>query len=103
MKDLIQLGLIGCGGLGRVHAECVRRIDAAKFIAFCDINESAADQTVNVVYSEGGKLNALPYKKVDDSDKVARGLWLGGKDWTGIEDRYFAAVFLPDSNSLMYV
>ena len=56
-------------------------------------------ETVNVVYSEGGKLNALPYKKVDDSDKVARGLWLGGKDWTGLEDRYFAAVFLPDSNA----
>ncbi len=55
--------------------------------------------TVNVVYSEGGKSNALPYKKVDDWDKVARGLWLGGKDWTGIEDRYFAAVFLPDSNA----
>jgi YidC/Oxa1 family membrane protein insertase len=53
-------------------------------------------ETVNVVYSEGGKLNALPYKKVDDWDKVARGLWLGGKDWSGIEDRYFAAVFLPE-------
>jgi len=56
-------------------------------------------ETVNVVYSDGGKLNALPYKKVDDWDKVARGLWLGGKDWTGIEDRYFAAVFLPESNA----
>ncbi len=56
-------------------------------------------ETLNVVYNEGGKLNALPYKKVDDWDKVARGLWLGGKDWTGIEDRYFAAVFLPDSNA----
>jgi len=56
-------------------------------------------ETVNVVYSEGGKLNALPYKKVDDSDKVARGLWLGGKDWTGIEDRYFAAVFLPEASA----
>ncbi len=53
-------------------------------------------ETVNVVYSEQGKLNALPYKKVDDWDKVARGVWWGSKDWTGIEDRYFAAVFLPD-------
>lgn len=55
-------------------------------------------ETVNVVYSEQGKLNALPYKKVDDSDKVNRGVWWGGKDWTGIEDRYFAAVFLPEEN-----
>jgi len=56
-------------------------------------------ETVNIVYSEGGKSNALPYKKVDDWDKVARGLWLGGKDWAGIEDRYFAAVFLPEANT----
>jgi len=56
-------------------------------------------ETVNVVYSEQGKLNALPYKKVEDWDKVARGVWWGGKDWTGIEDRYFAAVFLPETGA----
>jgi YidC/Oxa1 family membrane protein insertase len=58
-------------------------------------------ETVNVVYSEGGKLNALPYKKVDDWDKVGRGIWWGGKDWTGIEDRYFAAVFMPEANTAL--
>jgi len=52
-------------------------------------------ETVNIVYSEGGKTNALPYKKVDDLDKIGRGVWWGGKDWAGIEDRYFAAVFMP--------
>ena len=52
-------------------------------------------ETVNIVYTEGGKTNALPYKKVDDWDKVNRGVWWGGKDWTGIEDRYFTAVFMP--------
>jgi myo-inositol 2-dehydrogenase/D-chiro-inositol 1-dehydrogenase/scyllo-inositol 2-dehydrogenase (NAD+) len=46
MKDAIQLGLVGCGGLGRVHAECVQRIAGAKFIAFCDINESAAKKMI---------------------------------------------------------
>jgi YidC/Oxa1 family membrane protein insertase len=51
-------------------------------------------ETVNIVYSEGGKTNALPHKKLDDWDKVGRGIWWGGKDWAGIEDRYFAAVFL---------
>src|SRR4051812_5986400 len=42
MKDLIKLGLIGCGGLGRVHADLVKRIPGARFIAFCDIAEAAA-------------------------------------------------------------
>jgi len=26
---------------------------------------------------------------------VANGVWQGSKDWTGIQDRYFTAVFLP--------
>src|SRR5688572_1463430 len=43
-KDVINLGLIGCGELARVHAECIQRIDGAGFVAFCDIAESAAIQ-----------------------------------------------------------
>jgi len=78
----LTAGLAWLGGFGDLTVTNPRPID-----------------TVSVVYSEGGKLNALPYKKVDDWDKVARGLWLGGKDWTGIEDRYFAAVFLPASGA----
>jgi len=56
-------------------------------------------ETVNIVFNENGKTTALPHKKVDDWDKVARGIWLGGKDWTGIEDRYFAAIFMAESGA----
>jgi predicted dehydrogenase len=42
MDRTINIGLIGCGGLGRVHADCVKRIDGAQMIAFCDTNEFAA-------------------------------------------------------------
>jgi predicted dehydrogenase len=41
MKDL-RLALIGCGGLGRVHAQCVAQIEGANFVAYADTNESAA-------------------------------------------------------------
>jgi YidC/Oxa1 family membrane protein insertase len=51
-------------------------------------------ETVNAYYSEGGKLNSFPYKKLDDGGKWGPGVWQGGKDWAGIEDRYFAAAFL---------
>ncbi len=44
MARTINIGLIGCGGLGRVHADCVKRIDGAQMIAFCDTNESAAQK-----------------------------------------------------------
>ena len=42
MARTINIGLIGCGGLGRVHAECVKRIEGTSMSAFCDTNESAA-------------------------------------------------------------
>jgi len=51
-------------------------------------------ETVNAYYSEGGKLNSFHYKKLDDGGKWGPGVWQGGKDWAGIEDRYFAAAFL---------
>jgi len=38
----VKFGLIGCGGLGRVHAECVHKIGKARMAAFCDVAESAA-------------------------------------------------------------
>lgn len=52
-------------------------------------------ETVRIVYSENGKLEQLPHKKLQNIDKWGQGIWQGGKDWTGIEDTYFAAVFLP--------
>jgi len=51
-------------------------------------------ETVNAFYSEGGKLNNLPHKKLEDGGTWGPSVWQGGKDWGGIEDRYFAAVFL---------
>jgi len=52
-------------------------------------------ETVSVFYNEGGKLTNTMARKLEGPEKWGRGLWQGGKDWTGIEDRYFAAVFLP--------
>ncbi|HVS87683.1 MAG TPA: membrane protein insertase YidC [Candidatus Acidoferrum sp.] len=52
-------------------------------------------ETVSTYFSEGGKLTDLPYKKLEGPEKWGRGVWQGGKDYTGIEDRYFTAAFLP--------
>jgi YidC/Oxa1 family membrane protein insertase len=52
-------------------------------------------ETVSTYYSEGGKLTDLSYKKLEGPEKWGRGVWQGGKDYTGIEDRYFTAAFLP--------
>src|SRR5580693_5174836 len=52
-------------------------------------------ETVFTFYSEGGKLTDFPYKKLEGPEKWGPGVWMGGKDFAGIEDRYFAAGFLP--------
>ncbi|MGB7281986.1 MAG: membrane protein insertase YidC [Candidatus Acidiferrum sp.] len=52
-------------------------------------------ETVYTFYSENGSLSTMAYKKLEGPDKWSSGLWMGAKDYAGIEDRYFAAAFLP--------
>jgi YidC/Oxa1 family membrane protein insertase len=52
-------------------------------------------ETVSTFYSEGGKLTDLLHKKLEGPEKWGPGIWMGGKDFVGIEDRYFAAAFIP--------
>jgi predicted dehydrogenase len=66
MKPLLRLGLIGCGGLGRVHVECVRRIPGARFAAFCDIAESAANRMRDDF--AGDYATTEPQKLLNDRD-----------------------------------
>ena len=40
--DRVRIGLIGCGGMGREHAGCLKKIAAAEIAAYCDVNEAAA-------------------------------------------------------------
>jgi YidC/Oxa1 family membrane protein insertase len=52
-------------------------------------------ETVSTFYSEAnGRLSTFLHKKLEDQGKWGPAVWQGGKDWAGIEDRYFTAVFL---------
>jgi len=59
------------------------------------VTNPAPFETVEAYYTESGKINSVPHKKLDGLDKWAPGLWQGGKDFTGIQDRYFTVAFLP--------
>jgi YidC/Oxa1 family membrane protein insertase len=63
------------------------------------VSNPAPIDTVSTFYSENGKVSSTLAKKLEDLDKVGHGVWQGGKDFTGIEDRYFAAAFLPANGS----
>jgi predicted dehydrogenase len=33
----LRAGVIGCGGLGKVHSECLQQVEGMKMVAFCDV------------------------------------------------------------------
>jgi YidC/Oxa1 family membrane protein insertase len=59
------------------------------------VTNPAPVETVSTYYSEGGKITNFAHKKLEGLDKWGPGLWQGGKDFVGIEDRYFTSAFLP--------
>jgi YidC/Oxa1 family membrane protein insertase len=63
------------------------------------VTNPAPVETVQTYYSEGGKISTFLHKKLDGLDKWGPGLWQGGKDFVGIEDRYFTAAFLPPNGA----
>ena len=63
------------------------------------VTNPAPVETVTTYFSENGKLNNFPYKKLEGLDHWAPGVWQGGKDFAGIEDRYFTAAFLPPNGA----
>jgi YidC/Oxa1 family membrane protein insertase len=63
------------------------------------VTNPAPVETVTTYYSENGKISNFPYKKLEGLDKWEPGVWQGGKDFTGIEDRYFTAAFLPPNGA----
>jgi YidC/Oxa1 family membrane protein insertase len=63
------------------------------------VTNPAPVETVTTYYSENGKITNFPYKKLDGIDHWGPNVWQGGKDFAGIEDRYFTAAFLPPNGA----
>jgi YidC/Oxa1 family membrane protein insertase len=78
----IQAGLAWLGGFGDLT-----------------VTNPAPVETVNTFYNENGKIVLFPYKKLEGIDHWPPGVWQGGKDFAGIEDRYFTAAFLPPNGA----
>jgi YidC/Oxa1 family membrane protein insertase len=58
------------------------------------VTDPAPSATINTFYSEDGKLQTFLPKKLNGPEQWGN-TWQGGKAFTGIEDRYFTATFLP--------
>ncbi|HKM80585.1 MAG TPA: membrane protein insertase YidC [Candidatus Acidoferrum sp.] len=55
-------------------------------------------ETVTTFYSENGKLSTFAHKKLDAPEKWGN-IWMGGKTFAGIADRYFTVAFLPPNDA----
>ncbi len=55
-------------------------------------------ETVTTFYSENGKLTTFAHKKLDAPEKWGN-VWMGGKTFAGIADRYFTVACLPPNDS----
>jgi YidC/Oxa1 family membrane protein insertase len=91
-----------------VRVETTVKLDGAPVIAglgwlggFGDLTvlNPAPIDTVSVFSTENGKLTDIAAKKLEGPEKWTPGVWQGGKDWDGIEDRYFTAAFLPPNGA----
>ena len=62
------------------------------------VTNPIAVETVSTFYSENGKLSTFLHKKLDAPEKWGN-IWMGGKTFAGIADRYFTVAFLPPNDS----
>ena len=62
------------------------------------VTNPIAVETVSTFYSENGKLSTFLHKKLDAPEKW-RNIWMGGKTFAGIADRYFTVAFLPPKDA----
>ncbi len=91
-----------------VHVDATAKLDGKPITAglawlggFGDltVTNPAPVETVTTYYSESGKITNFPYKKLEGLDHWPPSVWQGGKDFAGIEDRYFTAAFLPPNGA----
>ena len=62
------------------------------------VTNPIAVETVSTFYSENGKLSTFLHKKLDAPEKWGN-IWMGGKTFAGIADRYFTVAFLPPNDA----
>ncbi|MFZ0617587.1 MAG: membrane protein insertase YidC [Candidatus Acidiferrales bacterium] len=67
---------------------------------FGDKGIENGSQLVSVFYKESGKLTLLQYKKLGVPGNQAQPYWQSGPvEFTGLQDQFFTAVFLPDGGT----
>jgi len=67
MANTIKAAIIGCGGIGRTHADCIRQIEGIEAVAYCDIYEEAARKLYNEF---GGKYYTTDADRIFADDGI---------------------------------
>jgi len=64
MESSINIGIIGCGEMGQIHARCIKEIGTATIRGFCDADESKAQKLI--AYSPEAHICSDPQELLDD-------------------------------------
>ena len=87
-----------------VRVDATAKLDGKSILAglawlggFGDLTVSNPEpvETVSTYYNENGKIVDFSHKKLEGIDHWPPGVWQGGKDFAGVQDRYFTAAFVP--------
>jgi predicted dehydrogenase len=65
MVKICKVGLIGCGGMGRVHLSAYKKIPNAKVVAVADIDKKRASELARQVDAEWYEDYTMMLKRVD--------------------------------------
>lgn len=71
MKEKIRFGIIGCGAIGPLHAECISKIKDAELVATCDIIEERAKNLADKYSVKNYYTDYNEMLKRDDIDVVS--------------------------------
>ncbi|MBQ3080711.1 MAG: Gfo/Idh/MocA family oxidoreductase [Clostridia bacterium] len=70
MKDMLRVGIIGMGGISRVHTDVLMNMENAKIVAVCDINQARLQAAKEKTGAENAYENWEDLIKQEDIDIV---------------------------------
>jgi predicted dehydrogenase len=66
----LQAALIGCGGLGKVHAQMVGQLDGMQMVAFCDVDLARAQSYCHDFAANSNAYATSDIQQVLDDDRI---------------------------------
>ncbi|MFD0960460.1 Gfo/Idh/MocA family protein [Paenibacillus chungangensis] len=68
--NMFRAGIIGCGSLGRTHAQCIAQLEGMELVAYCDVYQESARELLDEFGGEYATSDADRFFNDPDIDVV---------------------------------